>query len=120
MDYSVSREDKKDYVLLKLAGSATIYTVARLKSEIEESFTGGALALDLEGLQEMDSAGIQLLLYFKNEGKRLGRNVALIKHSPVVLKVIDLYGLAAQLGDRIKIPARERNNYSFRYGLKRS
>jgi len=60
------------------------------------------IEVDLAGIEELDTAGLQLLLLAKRE--RQGR-IRFVHHSVEVLRLLDLANLAATLGDPIVLPA---------------
>jgi len=62
-----------------------------------------ALQLDLSEVSEIDSAGIQLLIYMKKEANRLNKPFSLVNHSQAVVDVIELFGLVSFFGDPIII-----------------
>lgn len=92
---------------LRLDGDLTIYEAAELKTALltalEEEPT---LEIDLSGVDELDTAGLQLLLLLKNEAQAEGRHVRFTQHSHSVREVLDLCDLAAVFGDPIVIGRR--------------
>jgi anti-sigma B factor antagonist len=92
-----------DRRILALAGELTIYAAADLKRDLEAALEEGDLELDLGGVEEADTAGIQLLLWLKGEAHAKGRNLVYSRHAPAVVEVMDLLGLAGQFGDPILI-----------------
>ena len=62
-----------------------------------------ALHLNLAGLKELDTAGVQLLVWLKQEARRRNRTLALSAHSPAVVEVFDLLQVASLFGDAILI-----------------
>ncbi len=87
---------------LKLTGVLTIYTVAEARHEIPARMDKHkAHVLDLSGLEELDTAGAQLLLWLKREAANRGSALALAHHSPAVVEVFDLLKLTATFGDSI-------------------
>lgn len=90
---------------LQLAGELTIYEVGEAKAEFaHELAQGAAEEVDLSGLQELDTAGAQLLLWLKREAAVKGRPLSLTRHSPAVLEVFDQLDLARLFGDTLLIP----------------
>ncbi|CAK0753556.1 phospholipid transport system transporter-binding protein [Gammaproteobacteria bacterium] len=89
---------------LRLEGDLTIYEAAALKTPLlaalEEEPT---LEIDLSGVEELDTAGLQLLLLLKFEAQAGNRHVRFIQHSTAVREVLDLCDLAALFGDPIVI-----------------
>jgi len=87
--------------VLKVEGELTIYHVAEAKLRFREELAGPALEVDLAGVEELDTAGVQLLLWLKREGRSRGRAVPFANHSPAVLDVFDQLNLAAAFGDTL-------------------
>jgi len=91
-----------DQPCLKLKGALTIYSVAEARKEIPARMAKlKALVLDLSGIEEMDTSGVQLLLWLKRDATKRGSALALINHSPAVLEVLDLLKLTTAFGDPI-------------------
>lgn len=91
---------------LVLDGELTIYRAAELKPLIVDALqAGGTLEIDLRGVSEIDSAGVQLLMLAKREAQSRGGKLHLVGHSPAVLDVFELLDLAAFFGDPLVMPA---------------
>jgi anti-anti-sigma factor len=85
----------------------TIYGAAECRDSLRQCLLAGAeLEIDLSGVTEVDSAGVQLLIQAKREGARLGKPVRLVSHSPAIQEIIDLYRLASEFGDLMIISPR--------------
>lgn len=73
----------------------TIYHAAELKplvlGEVRDALEP---QLDLSGVAELDSAGIQLLFLARREAHSLGRELRITGCSPVVREILDLTGYA--------------------------
>ena len=67
-----------------------------------------AVTLNLSAVQEMDSAGLQLLLAAKKTALQQGSSLALVWHSHVVLELLELCQLSAFFGDPTLITHGER------------
>ncbi|WP_262964626.1 STAS domain-containing protein [Methylobacter psychrophilus] len=87
-----------------IQGELTIYTAMELKNKllVDLSVTE-ELELDLSEVGEIDAAGLQLLVMIKQEATTLGKVVRFTGHSPVVVKLLDLSGLAGFFGDPLLI-----------------
>lgn len=79
---------------MKIVGEMKIYDVIQYKKEILESMESYiSLNLELEELEDLDAAGLQLLILLKKESdkKQIPLNLASI--SMPVQKLLDLYCL---------------------------
>ncbi|TWI54850.1 anti-anti-sigma factor [Pseudomonas duriflava] len=87
-----------------LDGPLTIYTAADSKPKLLEPLQAGQeVEFDLAGVDEFDSAGLQLLILAKREAARLDCRLSLCNHSPAVVELLELSGLASFFGDPLLI-----------------
>lgn len=78
-------------------GPISIYTVASLKEEIGCALADhAALEIDLSAVDEIDTAGLQLMLMAKRVH---GKSIQFTAHSVVVLDMLELSNLAGAVGD---------------------
>lgn len=90
---------------LGLAGELTIYDAAELRQSLADALRDvGALDLDLAGITDIDTAGIQVLMAAKNSMRARGGELRLLNHSASVLGLIELYDLASWFGDPLLLP----------------
>lgn len=96
---------------LSIVGEFTIFTAQDCKTQLLALITGipegSAGEVDLSGVTEIDSAGLQLMLMAKREAAILGKEVRFVRHSDPVLELIDLCALAGQFGDPLLIRSSE-------------
>ena len=93
---------------LSLTENLTIYHAFEQKNMLLDALAvGDDLELDLLQVNEIDTAGLQLLILLKKEAQRTGKRVFIVAHSQAVRSVIDFCNLAAELGDPLVIPAAE-------------
>lgn len=82
-----------------LSGPLTIYEVSDLHHQFKESCQDGdSVRLDLAGITELDTAGLQLLMALR---QHLGSRLVLLQHSKPVIDMLDLYQLVPFFGDVI-------------------
>lgn len=86
-------------------GELTIYRAAELRPTLQTALeaalaAGSDLALDLSGVTEMDSAGVQLLLATQKSLQAREHDLRLNAPSEAVLEVLDFLGLSDHLGTR--------------------
>ncbi|MGZ8158847.1 MAG: STAS domain-containing protein [Methylobacter sp.] len=90
--------------LVVIEGELTIYTVSELKDKLLSGLSANEeLELDLSKVDEFDGAGLQLLVMLKKQAAALGKALRFTDHSPVVLNLLDLSGLAGFFGDPLLI-----------------
>jgi anti-sigma B factor antagonist len=92
---NISRKKSKDTTTLVFEGDITIYYVAQIKDELFADYEKLAdkVALDLEGVTEIDTAGVQLLLFAKKFFTSVHRSLFISKSNEsvdTVLTVLDV------------------------------
>ena len=102
--------DKVDGICrAQVKGEMTIYTAAECRDLLLQCLQSCREAeIDLSGVSDIDSAGVQLLIQAKREGARHGKPVRLVAHSAAVQEIIDLFQLASEFGDPMLISPRRR------------
>lgn len=92
--------------VLAIEGELTIYRAAELGELLKTALAaGGDLELNLAGVTEMDSAGVQLLMAARKSALAGQRRLRLVEHSPAVIEVFEVLDLAAHFGDPLLMPA---------------
>lgn len=90
----------------RLEGELTIYQAAGCTPALLTALAGHReLEINLAGVTDLDTAGLQVLLLVKREANAEGKTVRLVAHSEATLNVIDLLSLAGFFGDPIVVPA---------------
>ncbi|KIP96318.1 MULTISPECIES: STAS domain-containing protein [Pseudomonas] len=97
------------YRILPLEGGLTIYSAAEHMELLTQVLAPGTeVELDLGAVDELDCAGLQLLILAKQEATRMSCDLRLTNHSPAVIEAFELSGLGTFFGDPILIkPASE-------------
>lgn len=91
---------------LAIQDEMTIYTVREYKQALVQHLnTAKELQIDLGGVGEIDSAGVQLLMFMKREAADHGVKLSLNRHSQAVVEVVELLNLSKHFGDPIVISA---------------
>ncbi len=89
---------------LNLEGDLTIYTAAKQKEVLSDLLqNSGELEINLSGVTELDSAGLQLLILAKREAAKREQSLRFVMHSRAVLEALELANLAAPFGDQVVI-----------------
>ncbi len=89
---------------LAVSGEMTIYTAGELKSQLLAPLEkGSSLEVDLAGVSEIDTAGLQLLALLKIEAAARDKKATFVGHSQPVMDIIDLCGLDGFFGDPVWI-----------------
>ena len=101
MGIEIKREGRQ--VAMVLSDELTIYTVAETKAALASIFEETSeVEIDLSGVNEMDTAGLQFMLIAK---RYPGKAVRFVNHPPAVLRLVDLANLGSALGDPLFIAA---------------
>jgi anti-sigma B factor antagonist len=85
--------------VLKIDGELTIFRAAELKPVLLAE--PPALEIDLSGVTDLDTAGLQLLMLAKRCAVAQGRDLHLTRLSPVVVDVFGLLNVAEYFGESI-------------------
>lgn len=81
-------------VRLTWSGPVTIYEAVQLQQELMAALQPPReLELDLRAVDEIDTAGIQLLVLAQREAHIAGRRCEVVAASAPVREALDLYGL---------------------------
>jgi anti-anti-sigma factor len=94
---------KKKQQVLRIQDEMTIYRSAELKKSMLDPLDRGSLEINLSGVTEIDTAGVQLLMLAKQTARQHGHELRLAGHSPAVLEVFELLNLGAWFGDPLVI-----------------
>ncbi|HJV22131.1 MAG TPA: STAS domain-containing protein [Holophagaceae bacterium] len=102
--FTLESSQRQGTVVLKPVGELTIFSAARAKQDFLEALeVHAAPEVDLSAVEEIDTAGVQVLLWAKQEAVRRGRALPFAYHSPAVVEVFDLLNLVGTFGDPILI-----------------
>ena len=82
---------------LRIQGELTIFRAMELKPALLAE--PAVEEIDLSGVTDLDTAGVQLLMLAKKTALSHNRDVRLVGHSPAVLDVFELLNVAAYFGD---------------------
>ena len=100
--------------VLHLTGDLTIFRATEFKQILlAEPYPD---VLDLSGVTDIDTAGVQLLMMAKKNARAAHRELPLVGHSPEVIEVFELLNVVAYFGDPLVMasspngtPARNRH-----------
>lgn len=87
----VTRKNNKSGTVLSVEGDLTIYTVAQAKQTLLEDHEifSTPVALDLHNVSEIDTAGLQLLLFMHKLLKGLNKNLHVTKSNEHVDSILN-------------------------------
>lgn len=87
---NISRKKSKDTTTLIFEGDLTIYYVTQIKDELFADYEKMAdkIALDLSAVGEIDTAGVQLLLFAKKFFAAVRRPLSITKSNESVESVL--------------------------------
>ncbi|MFS2005390.1 STAS domain-containing protein [Duganella sp. CT11-25] len=89
---------------IAIDGEMTIYRAADLKITVLEALRKTrVLEIDLSGITELDTAGLQVLMLAKQAAAADQRELRLLRHSPAVMEIFQMLDLVAFFGDAVLI-----------------
>jgi anti-anti-sigma factor len=93
--------------VVRLEGELTIYRAQELLTELQAVLgkRSHQIEIDLSEVTEIDSAGVQLLVFARREALAQERSLRLVGHSPAVVDAFELLDLVAHFGDPIVLGA---------------
>lgn len=95
-----------DVSRIAIDGEMTIYRAADLKTLVLDALRKSrVLEIDLSGVTELDTAGLQVLMLAKQSAAADQRELRLLQHSPAVVEIFDMLDLVAFFGDAVLIHA---------------
>lgn len=93
---------------LAIAENLTIYTAHEQKEQLTKALEAAdVLELDLSQVGEIDTAGLQLLIFAKREAARLEKKLTIVAHSTAVHQTLDFCNLVGYFGDPVVITVHE-------------
>ena len=95
---------RSDAPVLRIEGEMTIYRAAELKLVLLAD--PPPLEVDLSGVTDIDTAGVQLLMMAKKAAQAAQRELRLVAHSQAVTDVFELLNLGAYFDDPLVMAAR--------------
>lgn len=102
----ITSERDGDVQCLHLEGELTIYCAMAVKEALLDALgEAPELALDLQGVTEIDTSGVQLLVAAAREAANTGKQLRLRSSSAAVRSLIELYDLGGWFGDSTALAA---------------
>ena len=95
-------KDLKRKCCITIEGEMTIYTASDLKEKITAVLDDPReLEINLSGVSEIDSAGVQLLMLAKKNRATNQHVLTLVEHSHEALDALETLGLVPYFGDPV-------------------
>jgi anti-sigma B factor antagonist len=100
MSITVKKTGKRHRICIK--GEMTIYTATELWVPLSEAVSKAkSIVVDLSGVIEIDSAGVQLLMLIKQIAMDTDKELMLVEHSESVVDVFEELNLIGYFGDPV-------------------
>jgi len=103
-----ANEPKSDPAVLRIQGELSIYRAAELKQVLLDD--PAPTEVDLSGVTEIDTAGVQLLMLAKRTAQAHQRELRLVAHSAAVSEAFELLNLGSYFDDPLVMTARHHAN----------
>ncbi|MCQ8103972.1 STAS domain-containing protein [Methylomonas sp. SURF-2] len=93
---------------LVLEDELTIFSASEQKNRLLAFLESDhELEINLSKVDEIDTAGLQLLILIKREAALHGKALRFILHSKAVLEILELANLTTAFGDQVILPHNE-------------
>ena len=94
-EFAITQERRGGVPLLRVRGELDMYTAPRLKEVVIAALNGEtkSLALDLSGVEFLDSSGLQVLMSARKRTAERGGDVYVLGVKEQVRRVFNLLGL---------------------------
>jgi len=103
---SIQAKQNNGITHLTFKDEMTIYTALEQKNALSQHLNADhEIQVDLSEVSEIDSAGLQVLLFLKQEASSKNIILSLTHHSQAVVEVLELLNLTAHFGDPVIISA---------------
>lgn len=110
--------DRDRRCVFSCTGSLSINTVKGAWKDLSPLLDDHeVVVLDLRQIDEVDTAGLQLLTVLKKKAHLTGIKIKFINHSNPVLRLIELFGTTGLFRDKIILPKEPGSMGRFRYGI---
>jgi len=95
----VDVENERDRIVVRLSGELDLASAPHLERELERAQieTTQMLVFDLDGLEFLDSTGLQVLLATHRRAGERGQAFAITRGSPQVQRLLDITRVAERL-----------------------
>lgn len=98
---------KKAVIRIDMLGDLNIFNAAEQAQRLLAALDAGSeVDVDLSGVTEIDSAGVQLMVAAKREALARNKPLRFTNHSPAVFDIFELCDLAGHFGDPVLIHSR--------------
>lgn len=85
-------EDRKIEITF-VVGDLLLSNIQNTKKTLSEVIKPASFSLQMNGVHDLDSSGLQLLVYFISTIKNLGGNIELSALSPEIINICTSYGI---------------------------
>ena len=112
-EITIHEEERGVFLLIKLAGSFTAHNLLKVRKTFEAAGHIGhnKFAVDLSGVNHMDSTGLGLLINFSRLTEKEGGTLVVFNPAPSIQKVLD--AVNAQKSLRLVNASEEQMDHHF-------
>jgi anti-sigma B factor antagonist len=101
-------EDNEHLISISISNEMNIYSANELKTLLDKVIDDNReLEINLAGVTQIDSAGVQLLMLTKKERDNNNLRLSLVQHSNAVLDTFEFLGLVSYFNDPIVLTNRK-------------
>lgn len=102
---------RKGKFSVSISEEMTIYTAAELKEDLVKHLNEcQSMQINLRDVEEMDTAGLQIMLLLEKEANDQQKEFKFVEHSQAVIDMLELSNLSAFFGDPIVYLAEDKKS----------
>jgi anti-anti-sigma factor len=111
MSITVRKRGNKRTV--KLSGDVTIFEISEMWQKLDPVLREtDEIDIDLGGVSDIDTAGLQLLMVAKKAEQESAKSVHLLNHSEAVIDALEVFDLAGYFGDPLVLESADKGDKS--------
>jgi anti-sigma B factor antagonist len=101
-------EDNENLMSISILNEINIYNATKLKTLLDNLiYDKRCMEINLSEVSEIDSSGIQLLMFIKQERSKKNLHLSLVQHSNAVLDAFEFLGLVSYFNDPVLLTNRK-------------
>jgi anti-sigma B factor antagonist len=88
-------ESSDGVLTIKIMGDCSVKSAVTVSNELQDALKSAdsEVELDLSEVEEIDTAGVQVLVVLRREARLLSKRLSIVAHSPASNNILTTFGL---------------------------